>query len=99
MISDLFKLKKDRKIFILVISILTLVAIFINIKIHSNFYYNKQYKDYIAKIKIVSIDLSNSIANHEIIGVLNSMAKRSVLLNEITQNLLPLDSPLLLSKS
>ena len=93
-----FKMKKDRKIYIILITVLTIIALSINIQVHNNFLYNKQIKAYKDKIQIESIDLSYRVTSHEIIGAINSMAKRSSLLNDIVNGLIVPDSPILLNK-
>ena len=91
-------LKKDRKTFLILISVLTIIAFFVNIKVHNNYLYNKQFAAYNDKIEIESIELSYRITSHEIIGAINSMAKRSNLLNDILIGRITPDSPLLLGK-
>ncbi|MCK5673042.1 MAG: hypothetical protein KAH95_06685, partial [Spirochaetales bacterium] len=98
LMNNHFKMKKDRKIYIILITVLTIIALSINIQVHNNFLYNKQIKAYKDKIQIESIDLSYRVTSHEIIGAINSMAKRSSLLNDIVNGLIVPDSPILLNK-
>ena len=96
--NDSLKLKKDKNLFLLLISVLTVIALFVNIEVHNKYFYDKQFTAYENKIRIESIDLNYRVTNPEIIGAINSMSKRSKLLNDVVNGLIPSDYPLLIDK-
>ncbi len=87
---------KYKVILLISISILSILSIFLNIKIHSEFYREKQIKEFRDTILLDSLDLNSKITNTEIFSVIKNVAKRSEVMNGILSGALPKELPAIL---